>query len=329
MSGRGVSAQAAADSPRPVARHPLAGSGLLRGGRVEPVSRCVACQSVVDRSRRKDKRFSLRCDACGALLVEPVDGAERLAPDAAAPFAVDESGARAAFTHWLSSRRFAPKALRSARPAALDQVYLPYWSFAAHCVSDYSGERGVTQYRTVVTTRVDSEGKSETSTDLESYTEWSRASGRVQRSFAAVVVPGCSLLPRKLPHWPLDAVAPLGQNAEPGARPIAYDLDPAAGFEKAKERMSRQIERDVRADIGGDDQRVHRVTTAYSRETYSLMLLPAWLVTYGIQDRARSALVNGVTAKVVGDRPYSRLKISLLVGALAALLIAAWLIFGH
>jgi hypothetical protein len=76
----------------------------------------------------------------------------------------------------------------------------------------------------------------------------------------------------------------------------------------------------------GNHQRVHDATTTYNDAAYTLLLLPAWLVSYVHDGKPWSVLVNGTSGEVVGERPYSGAKISLLVGV-SALVVAAIVAF--
>ena len=90
--------------------------------------------------------------------------------------------------------------------------------------------------------------------------------------------------------------------------------------------MDRMILRDVKYDIGGDEQRVSDVDTDVADVTFKLILLPVWLAAYKYRDRAFRFVVNGRTARVQGERPYSAWKItfSVLLGLVA--LIAVYVI---
>lgn len=266
--------------------------------------------------------FALCCRSCGALLVRDSDLTEPARPDGVLPFAVEEDAAGAAFQRWIVHRWFAPRTLKGgAQVRSVDGVFLPFWAFSAETSTLYIGERGHTASRQVPRTRTDANGNTETYFETESYIVWHPASGRVRRYFDGLVLSACSPLSEKVPQWPLERLVPYERGAAAGKRIIAYDIDPVDGFQQATELMRRQIERDVRDDIGGAQQRVHDMDTAFAQEGCVLFLLPAWLVSYTHGGRAWSALVNGASGEVVGDRPYSGAKISVLIGVVA--LIAA------
>ena len=80
--------------------------------------------------------------------------------------------------------------------------------------------------------------------------------------------------------------------------------------------MEGVITQDVRRDIGGDEQRVDRVQTATSNETFRHLLLPVWIGAYRFQGKVFQVVVNARTGEVQGERPYSAIKITLLVFAI-------------
>lgn len=310
------------NAPGEIARHRLPDVLAAPGRQVVPVAACAHCGAPVG-----EKAFALCCASCAQPLVLDSDLTEPARPDALVPFAVPEDAARAAFRAWIDHRRLAPRSFKAGSAVrALDAVYLPFWAFSASTSTTYFGRRGVHKTRSVFRTRTNSEGQSEGYWDTEHYTDWDEVAGQISRSFDGIRVPACSPLPEKVPDWPLDALVPYAQGATAGRRIIAYDLEPGQGFTRARYRMADEIERDVRADIGGDEQRIKQVDTDYADESCTLLLLPAWLVTYAHGSRTWSALVNGATGEVAGNRPYSSAKISVLIGVSALAVLAVILL---
>src|SRR5262249_11997487 len=64
-----------------------------------------------------------------------------------------------------------------------------------------------------------------------------------------------------------------------------------------------------------------KVRTQYVGVTFKHLLLPVWVAVYRYRDKVFRILVNARTGEVQGERPYSWVKIALLV--LAILLIGA------
>jgi hypothetical protein len=84
--------------------------------------------------------------------------------------------------------------------------------------------------------------------------------------------------------------------------------------------MAPEIDSKIRWDIGGDEQRILSKTTYYSDITFKYILLPVWISAYRFKDRNFQFLVNARTGEVQGERPYSWIKITLLVLFIIALI---------
>ena len=85
--------------------------------------------------------------------------------------------------------------------------------------------------------------------------------------------------------------------------------------------MTTTIHQLIRADIGGDQQRINETDTQYSDITFKHILLPFWIAGFRFHNKIYQFIVNGRTGEVQGDRPYSWIKIAfavLLVGAAVA-----------
>ncbi|MEU5904547.1 hypothetical protein ABZ780_09235 [Micromonospora sp. NPDC047467] len=279
---------------------------------------CPACGAHTE-----SDAIAKRCQFCATPLVAENVPGELIAPEAVLPFAVDRSGVRTALGTWCRSRWFAPGSLKKVSEAeTLKGTYLPHWTFDARTVSDYQGQRGEYYYVTETYT-VTVDGKQETRTRQVRHTRWHSASGTVRRDFDDVLVPATTHLPTKqldeLAPWPLaEAVAYHGDYLA-GYHALRYDTEPEAGLTEAKARMAPVIEGDCRSDIGGDEQRVSSVDTAYSDVSYKLMLLPVWIAAYLHAGKSYQILVNARTGEVIGERPYSAAKIAMAVLAALAL----------
>ena len=56
-----------------------------------------------------------------------------------------------------------------------------------------------------------------------------------------------------------------------------------------------------------------RSTPTFSDQTFKHILAPVWLLTYIYGAKSYQVVVNGVTGKIAGSRPWSWIKISLVV----------------
>jgi LSD1 subclass zinc finger protein len=290
----------------------------------EHVYTCSGCGATTESDTLSD-----RCQFCGSPLVADTDAGELIAPEAVVPFGVDKAAAREAFRRWVTSRWFAPSALKKVGATeGMAGTYLPHWTFDADTTTDYTGQRGEHYWETETYTEM-VDGRPQTRTRQVQRTAWYPAAGTVSRAFDDVLVPATTQVPRKrlaeLGPWELGSAKPYQPAYLSGYRTLRYDIEPDAGLESAKATMREVIEDDCRHDIGGDEQRVRSMNTHYAEIMFKLLLLPVWMAAYMYAGRAWPVMINANTGEVIGDRPYSKTKIALTV--FAALIVVAAAIY--
>ena len=283
--------------------------------------RCAACGATV---LFHGALISRTCPYCGSPLQQnEVHRSRRALPfDGVIPFRIDRRRAHQSLSGWIRSRWLAPSAFYRLRiEAAFTGIYLPFWTFDALTFTRYAGMRGEHYWVTVGT------GKNRR---MVQRTNWYRVSGTFQRFFDDVLVPASRGLPAhyldRLAPWPLHEAIPFTPEVLAGFYARAYDVELDEGFSLAKAAMDAAIEAEVRSRIGGDEQQVDAIESAYDAITFKLMLLPVWLLVYRFRSRPYQVLVNAATGEVFGERPYSWVKITLLVllAALIAVAIGLW-----
>ena len=296
--------------------------------------------SVSDAMTKEQK--ALKCGACGAetvleghetakrcmfcdspLVAEPLIQ-RHIRPSSVLPFKVTRDQAVQEFQKWVTSRWFAPSDLQAtARAAAVDGVYMPFWTYDTNTQSWYTGERGVDYWETETYTTTEN-GESVTKTRQVRKTRWYTVSGLVWDNFDDVLVCATTSLPDKLvgslAPWDLKALAPYSDDFLAGYKAESYRVDLADGFEKAKDIMAVTIRGTINHDIGGDHQRIHSVRTQYDDITFKHVLLPLWISAYRYNDKVWRFLVNARTGEVQGERPYSAVKIAAFVIALLSII---------
>ncbi|MGZ4493919.1 MAG: hypothetical protein ACXVWU_04425 [Nocardioides sp.] len=273
-----------------------------------------------------------RCPSCSSALVVTDDlGGQLKAPDGIVPFSIEKEQADQAFRDWSRSRWFAPNALKKVvRTDSMAGAYVPHWGFDDRTTTDYTGRRGE-HYWDTETYTVTENGHTETRTRQVQRTRWYPAAGRVARDFVDLLVPGVDSPDHqtleKLGPW--SAAGATGYESEflAGFDTPRYTVTPEAGFGEARRRMAEQIERDCREDIGGDEQQVTSTRTTDTDVLFRLLLMPLWLATYVVAGHSYHVYVNANTGKVVGERPYSAVKIALtVVAALCAVALVVLLV---
>jgi hypothetical protein len=164
------------------------------------------------------------------------------------------------------------------------------------------------------------------------HTRWYDASGTVLGAFDDILIAATLSLSENrlagLEPWDLEQLKPYNPAFLSGFKAQRYQIDLASGFDRAKEVMAPVIESDVRADIGGDEQRIDSLQTEYRETTFKHLLLPVYAGAYRYNNKLFQIVVNGRTGEIQGDRPYSVWKIALLVVAVLLLIILIAILFG-
>jgi hypothetical protein len=251
-----------------------------------------------------------------------------IAPEGVLPFRVTNEQASTALKSWISSRWFAPSKLKDfARPEKLSSIYIPYWTYDSYAHTQYSGERGEYYYETEYY-----EENGERKSRQVRYTRWYPATGVVQRQFDDVCVPATKSLSQKylenLEPWDLQELKSYEPAYLSGHKAQTYQVALPEGFERFKQIASGIIYNDVRHGIGGDEQRIHNLSSNFSNITFKHLLLPVYAGAYQFNAKTYQIVVNGRTCEVQGDRPYSWLKITALVIFILFVLMILAAVFG-
>ncbi len=264
------------------------------------------------------------CAFCGAAISAEGESKKLIKPQALLPFRVPRTRSLELFSQWIRKLWFAPNALKHmAKPDAqrLRGVYLPFWTYDADSTTDYTGQRG-DDYTTTETYTAQENGHSVTRTRTVTHTRWRSAAGRVSDRFDDVLIPAGGAMPRtivdRLQPWDLNDLVPFADGYLAGFESESYRIDLVAGFGLAKEAMQPTIDATIRADIGGDHQRIGQKDTVYADVTFKHLLLPMWVCSYRFRDKVYRFVVNARTGEVQGERPWSWIKITLAVLVVAA-----------
>jgi DNA-directed RNA polymerase subunit RPC12/RpoP len=266
------------------------------------------------------------CPFCATPVVLDTGAHRNIKPQAVLPFVLTEAEARKAMIAWMGSLWFAPGTLLeyARKGREMTGIYTPFWTFDADTASRYSGQRGEYYYETrTVTVRVN--GRSEQRQEQVRHTRWYPASGRVSRDFNDVLIMASRSLPPRLGNeltpWDLGKLVPYAPEYLAGFQAEGYTVSLAEGHAEARDQMADVIRSDVRRAIGGDEQRISDIDTAWSDETFKHILLPVWMAAYRYNGKSYRFVVNGQTGEVQGERPWSAWKIAFAV-LLAAALVA-------
>jgi predicted RNA-binding Zn-ribbon protein involved in translation (DUF1610 family) len=291
------------------------------------IVQCGACAAKI---QVPPNVTSISCPFCGTNIVATGASTTQIKPNAVLPFKTTRDDAMDRFRTWVRSRWFAPSKLKSQSmlDARFTGTYLPAWTYDSDTTTAYQGQRGDAYY-TTETYYVN--GRPQTRTVRHS--RWTSVSGVVRVEFDDVLVMASRSLPLKeaeqLEPWDLKSCVVYADDYLAGFRAECYQVGLEDGFAIAKQKMEPRIDSEIRADIGGDEQRIDARQTRYASITYKHLLLPVWLSAYRFRDRVYRFMVNARTGEVVGERPYSAIKITLFVLMCLAIVGVILLIVAH
>ena len=273
--------------------------------------KCDACAAVI---QAPPNVTSLSCPFCGSNIVATAKATTQIKPGALLPFRATRDEAVARFKSWLGKLWFAPSKLKhnGMLDAAFNGTYLPAWTYDSATTTRYEGQRGDAYYETQ-TVWVNGQPRTQQVRKIR----WWPVSGSVFVPFDDVLVVASKSLPvqevEKLEPWDLPACVPYADDYLAGFRAEAYQVGLEEGFGVARQKMQPAIEHAICEDIGGDEQRISDMRTRYDAITFKHILLPVWLSAYRYSEKTYRFMVNARTGQVIGERPYSAIKITLFV----------------
>jgi hypothetical protein len=92
-----------------------------------------------------------------------------------------------------------------------------------------------------------------------------------------------------------------------------YQIDLVGAATASRQRMEADLRKLCAAQVPGDTHRNLRVEPTFSDQRFKHILVPVWLLTYSYGGRSYQVVINGVTGQISGERPWSWIKIALLV----------------
>jgi len=293
----------------------------------------VKCQRCGAETTLEPNVTASNCPFCGTPMVMTSHSQRLIKPQSLLPFSINHDKAQELFRDWLKSLWFAPNGLL--KQAYSDEtdikgIYLPHWTYDCETTSQYTGERGEHYYETEHYTETDDKGNTVHKTRQVRKTHWYPASGVVHDSFDDILVVATDSLPptyiEMLEPWDLPQLVPYQAEYLSGFRSESYRIPLPDGFEVAKTKMASKITASIKADIGGDVQRIHSQTSHHDNVTFKHILLPTWLNAYRYQEEIYRFLVNARTGEVQGERPLSWWKI--IFAVLLDLILASMAAYG-
>ena len=278
----------------------------------------VQCQSCHAISVFDAEQIGRRCDFCGSTALVPYEEVkDPFRPESLLPLKIAEPQARDLIRAWYGRLWLAPNAFKSkAVTDTVKGIYLPYWTFDAHADATWTAEAGDYYYVRENNKQVRK-------------VRWRPASGALSHVFddelvcASVGVDAGKL--RKIEPFPTDTLVPFDPGYLAGWTVERYQIDLVAAAERSRQQMLERLHELCAAEVPGDTHRNLVVHANFSGETFKHILAPLWLLTYVYRAKSYQVLVNGVTGAIAGSRPWSWIKVTLLV----LLVLIVFLVFAY
>ena len=302
------------------------------------------------------------CTFCGTPLTSKSYAQRLIKPKSLVPFKVTKLQAQDKWRAWIKGLWLAPSALKNYAQSdgGIKGIYVPYWTFDAQTYTQYSGQRGDDHSESYNSTN----SKGETVTETRTRTDWTNVSGNVSFFHDDVLVPGstrsydgaatagrgsasaaamknalvsnagavgsmiAAQFTTSLRTWNTKELVPYQDEYVTGFQAEAYQIGLKASFVTAKQLIEGKVQQLVRADIGGDHQRITTINTQYSHLTFKHILLPMWVSAYIYGGKTYRFVVNGQTGEVQGESPKSGWKVFFLVCGILFVLFVFLAVFG-
>jgi hypothetical protein len=273
--------------------------------------RCQSCQAVSVFDAGKVGR---NCEFCGSAQLLPYEEVEAaFRPESLLPLKVAEAAARDLIRRWYGRQWLAPNALgKRALTDTVKAIYLPFWTFDAHAYARWTAESGTYYYT--------GSGKRR-----QRHVRWRPAAGELSHIFDDELVCASTGVHmgrlRAVEPFPTGEVIPYDAGFVAGWVVERYQIDLRAAAARALEQMNATLHAMCGREVPGDTHRNLQVDATFSNQRFKHILAPVWLVSYVYHAKSYQVIVNGVTGKIAGERPWSWIKITLLVLAVLIVLV--------
>ena len=324
----------------------------------------IKCNSCGGEQTLAANLYASACTFCGTPLTSKSYAQRLIKPKSLVPFKVTKLQAQEKWRTWIKGLWLAPSALKNYAQSdgGIKGIYVPYWTFDAQTYTRYSGQRGDDRRESHQTTN----DKGESVTETRTRTDWTNVSGNISFFHDDVLVPGgtssysgaagagagrgsasaaamksalvsnagavgnmiAAQFSTSLRTWNTRELVPYQDEYITGFQAESYQVGLKAAFVTGKQLIDGKVEQLVRADIGGDHQRISSVNTQYSHLTFKHILLPMWVSAYIYGGKTYRFAVNGQTGEVQGESPKSGWKIFFLVCGILFALFLFLVVFG-
>ena len=302
-----------------IVEHTMAEAGsAARGFGIElKVARCANCGAQVTFDERTTSR---ECVFCGsAQVLEQSANRNALRPESLLPLDVGRDTVEQEFKKWLGTRWLRPTALQQTRGFDAIGLYVPFWTYDCRVHSDWSADAGYYYWETETFMSIEN-GRPVMRTRQVQRVRGVPAWGARDDAYDDVLVLASRGLPEKLASelggFDTKKLVPYRPEYLAGWRAEEYAVDLESGWKSALARVQKSQKSRCAGDVPGDTHRSLRVANKVGDVRWKHVLLPLWTLSYDFAGKRYVVLINGQTGRVVGDAPYSWVKILFLVLAI-------------
>ena len=113
-----------------------------------------------------------------------------------------------------------------------------------------------------------------------------------------------------------------------GFTTLPVTLSPEAAFASRADSFADDVRSEIEDAIGGDKNEISSVETTYERARFRLVLVPVWVLTFMYEGKPWRIRVDGVDGVALGDYPVDKKKQRLVIGLVAAGVVAVPFVVG-
>lgn len=304
-----------------ILERPLAAANeAARGFGVE--RRGASCSNCGARVHFGEAQTAGLCPFCGSgSVIQQEASRNALRPESLVPLQVGSSRVEQSFRSWVHGLWLRPSALRHARVEHALGIYVPYWLFDCAVSSSWSADAGHYYYVSVPhMTMV--KGRPVMSMRRERRVRWVPAFGSREDVFDDLPVLASRGIPAQLAQelgpFDLRALVPYRHEYLTGWAAEEYVIDLEQGWQRGEQAVAEIQRKRCAGDVPGDTHRALRVQSTIRDVRWKHVLLPVWSLGYAHAGKRYTVLIHGQSGKVVGQAPYSWIKIALVALAVAA-----------
>ncbi len=265
----------------------------------------LVCNNCAAHTTLPLSSLTMMCPFCGSNKVVQMKAVQDvLRPRFIVPFATTTAQCRQITSEWLGDSWLFPDKLQNlGRSVEYVPVYVPFWTFDARALADWTAE----------------EAHRKKGWDGKTKTVWKKIKGNVNLFFDDLLELGSKQVDHKLfdqiRQYNLEEIVTYRPDLLAGIQAQAYDVPLEAAWDKARNRMRLRTKKECKRKISRR-YRNFRMNLDFQDESWRYALLPLYIAVYHFGEKRYQVLINGQTGKIAGQRPVDLRKLWNWIGIL-------------